>query len=124
MCDVKATKPTRRGELAVMSAHYQDDVLRRAERLCRERSWKLTPMRRRMLEALAGRHAPRSASALVASLSEETGRPVTPILVYRALDFLVSAGLIHCLAARNAFVPCDREHRDDEATVSRTSGML
>ena len=66
---------------------------------------------------LAASRAPLSASALIATIGEGAAKPVSPILVYRALDFLASAGLIHRLAARNAYVPCDHEHRDDETTV-------
>jgi Fur family transcriptional regulator, zinc uptake regulator len=62
-------------------------------------------------------HSRLSASALTAAIGEGAGKPVSPILVYRALDFLAGAGLIHRLAARNAYVPCDREHREDETTV-------
>ena len=100
-----------------MPAHPHDGIMERADRLCRERALKLTPMRRRVLEILALSHAPMSATALIAAIGEGLGKPVSPILVYRALDFLASAGLIHRLAARNAFIPCDHEHRDDEATV-------
>ena len=98
-----------------MPAH--DDIMERAERLCRERALKLTPMRRRVLEVLALSRAPLSATALIAAIGEGAAKPVSPILVYRALDFLAGAGLIHRLAARNAYVPCDREHREDETTV-------
>ena len=94
-----------------------DDIMERAERLCRERALKLTPMRRRVLEVLTLSHAPLSATALIAAIGEGAEKPVSPILVYRALDFLASTGLIHRLAARNAYVPCDHEHREDETTV-------
>lgn len=92
-------------------------LLDRAERLCRERGLKLTPMRRRVLEILAGARNPLSATGLIAAIGDEARKPVSPILVYRALDFLGEAGLIHRLAARNAYVPCEGEHPADAATV-------
>ena len=100
-----------------MPAHPHDGIMERADRLCRERALKLTPMRRRVLEILALSHAPMSATALIAAIGEAVGKPVSPILVYRALEFLAATGLIHRLAARNAYVPCDHEHREDATTV-------
>jgi len=100
-----------------MTSHLSDRALQRAETVCAERGAKLTPMRRRVLATLAVSRAPLTASDLVARLSEEDGRRVSPILVYRALEFLTGTGLVHHLASRNAYTPCDHEHRQDEATV-------
>lgn len=100
-----------------MNAQSHDELVRRAERTCRDRNLKLTPMRRRVLGTLAGSRTPLSASALIAAIGAGAEKAVSPILIYRALDFLNSEGLIHRLAGRNAYVPCDHEHSDGEVTV-------
>ena len=37
---------------------------------------------------------------------EESGGAVAPPIVYRALDFLLDAGMVHRIECRNAFIPC------------------
>lgn len=100
-----------------MDPHPSHRVLQRAETICSERGAKLTPMRRRVLQALAESHAPPTASDLITRMSDEDGKRISPVLVYRALEFLTGIGLVHHLASRNAYTPCDHEHREDEATV-------
>src|SRR6476469_11113771 len=74
-------------------AHCAETVLERADTLCRERGAKLTPVRRQVLEALAGTHQPIGAYELIERLEDEGGRRPAPITVYRALDFLLEQGL-------------------------------
>jgi Fur family transcriptional regulator, zinc uptake regulator len=46
------------------------------------------------------------------------GEPSAPITVYRVLDTLMEAGVVHKLPSLNAFVACPgHEHREDEAFV-------
>jgi Fur family zinc uptake transcriptional regulator len=75
----------------------------------------LTPLRRRVFEALAASKAPLGAYDLVERLGRE--RRVAPISIYRALDFLIEAGLIHRIATRNAYLPCYHSHAAHAATV-------
>src|SRR3954452_18171185 len=87
------------------------DALARAEASCRARGARLTPVRRRVLEALYATHQPLGAYDIAAALPAEDGtRRLAPITIYRALDFLIGQGLVHGLASRNAFVPCPHEH--------------
>jgi len=89
-------------------AHEPHDparLLADAERLCAARGLSFTPLRREVFE-LVCRHAnPVGAYELLDDLKavRDTAAPVT---VYRALDFLVSAGLVHRLAALNAYTAC------------------
>lgn len=97
----------------------------RAERFSREQGVPFTPMRRRVLEALVAAGAPISAYDLAERVSTE--RRVAPVQVYRALDFLMGAGVVHRLATRSAFVACDHEHGCDETIVflvCETCGMV
>lgn len=82
-------------------------ALDRAAAICAERGVKLTELRRRVLELVLDRHAPVGAYDILQRLAEERGR-VAPPTVYRALDFLVSQGLVHRIDSRNAFVGCSR----------------
>lgn len=81
------------------------EQLSTAETLCAERGRRLTPIRRKVLELLL-RHG-RSLKAyelLDAMRAEHPG--AAPPTVYRALDFLLSEGLIHRLDAVNAWTAC------------------
>lgn len=77
----------------------------RAEKICKERGARLTPIRRRVLELVWSDHKPVGAYEVLGKLAEE-GWGSAPPLVYRALTFLESQGLVHRLASINAFVGC------------------
>src|SRR5688500_7295046 len=80
-----------------------DDLLRRAEDLCREKSLRLTPIRERVYRELVQSGGPVGAYDLVDRLSNEKKR-LAPVTIYRALDFLRDAGLVHRLATQNSYV--------------------
>jgi len=97
--------------------HGAGEALARAERLCRERGLRLTPIRRRALEALHADHRPVGAYDLADRLSPAGGRRLAPISVYRALDFLVEQGFVHRLSSRNAYLACLHGHGADEVVA-------
>ncbi len=76
-----------------------------AEDLCRSRGVALTRLRRRVLELIWGRHGPAGAYDILDHLRRER-RSAAPTSVYRALDFLLEAGLIHRIATLNAYIGC------------------
>jgi Fur family zinc uptake transcriptional regulator len=86
------------------------DALAHAEALCAERSERLTPTRRQVLEALLASHKPLGAYELIDRLAARGARPA-PITVYRALDFLIAQGLVHRIQSRNAFLACVHNHQ-------------
>jgi Fur family zinc uptake transcriptional regulator len=79
-------------------------ALAEAETICRTYRVRLTPIRRRVLEALHAAGKPLGAYELAESLAPGERR-MAPITVYRALDFLIEQGLAHRLASRNAYIP-------------------
>ncbi len=89
--------------------HDHDDCVARAietaESLCRERGLRFTRLRRRVLELVWNNHKPVGAYDILDSLNED-GRKAAPPTVYRALDFLIEADLVHRLDSINAFVGC------------------
>jgi len=96
--------------------HAQDhrahaaEALERAERICKERGLRLTPIRRQALEALHADHRPVGAYDLADRISPAGGRRLAPISIYRALDFLVEQGFVHRLSSKNAYVACLHGH--------------
>lgn len=92
------------------------DALAHAEDVCSKRGQKLTPVRRRVLEALLSSHRPLGAYDVIEHLARHVARPA-PITVYRALDFLIENGLVHRIESRNAFLACAHNH-ESSATVA------
>ncbi|MDN3576647.1 Fur family transcriptional regulator [Chitinimonas viridis] len=93
-------------------AHTHDlehDLLAAAQ-WCAKRGEKLTDQRREVLALLLSAQGSMKAYDLLAEIQKQ--RPTAaPPTVYRALDFLVTAGLAHKLESKNAFVACcDFEH--------------
>ena len=94
--------------------HDHDGCVRRAvsaaEELCTRRQVSLTPLRKRVLEIVWRGHEPIGAYEILAEIGKAREK-VGPPTVYRALEFLQNAGLVHRVDALNAFVGCD--HPDE-----------
>jgi Fur family zinc uptake transcriptional regulator len=78
-------------------------LLQRADEVCRENKLRLTPMRERVYRELVQSGGPVGAYDLVDRLSSKSRR-IAPVTIYRALDFLRDAGLVHRLATQNSYV--------------------
>lgn len=92
------------------------DAIAHAEAICAARSQRLTPIRRRVLEALLASHQPLGAYDLIERLSSHGERPA-PITIYRALDFLRENALVHRIESRNAFIACAHNHDSGDPVV-------
>jgi Fur family transcriptional regulator, zinc uptake regulator len=92
------------------------DAIAHAEAICAARKERLTPMRRRVLEALLASHQPLGAYELIDRLAVRGQRPA-PITVYRALDFLREQELVHRIESRNAFIACVHDHESSDPVV-------
>jgi Fur family zinc uptake transcriptional regulator len=92
------------------------DAIAHAETICASRKERLTPIRRRVLEALLATHLPLGAYELIDRLAARGARPA-PITVYRALDFLREQGLVHRIESRNAFIACVHNHETGDPVV-------
>jgi len=99
------------------------DALAHAEKLCAQRSQRLTPIRRQVLEVLLESHKPLGAYETMARAALSGARPPpsggrpAPITIYRALDFLRDNGLVHRIESRNAFVACVNNHATGDLVV-------
>lgn len=90
--------------------------LAQAENTCRNNRARLTPIRRRVLEALHNAGRPLGAYDL-ADIVAPQGRRMAPITIYRALDFLIEQGLAHRIASLNAYVASSPASKGREATA-------
>lgn len=91
------------------AGHDHDDCVARAmeaaERVCRQRGLRFTSLRRRVLGLVWDSHKPAGAYEILERLGEQ-GKAAAPPTVYRALEFLIDAGLVHRLDSLNAFIGC------------------
>ncbi len=92
-----------------MTVDSLSKALAAAEAHCVERGEKLTPVRKRVLELVLEADSPVKAYDLMEALKPGPGSAKPPT-VYRALDFLMTAGLVHKVEALNAFVGCSHTH--------------
>lgn len=81
------------------------DIVQSIEARCRERGWRLTPVRKKVLELIAHAEGPIKAYDLLDQL-KRTHTSAAPPTVYRALDFLLEHHFIHRLESINAFISC------------------
>ena len=113
-----ARGPAKQPQDEPICAHAKDrlaraeEALQDADRICRAKGARLTPIRRDVLSALFATHRPLGAYDIAETVAAPAGRRLAPITIYRALDFLIEQGLVHRLASRNAFVACPHEHGD------------
>lgn len=77
---------------------------------CRSAGARLTPLRRKVLEAVWRSHSPLGAYEICDLLVAE-GDLVLPPTVYRALQFLEHHGLVHRIPSLNAFIGCNQGGR-------------
>src|SRR3954471_10221515 len=99
---------------ATHQAERAGKALAQAEAICRAHGARLTPIRRKVLEALYATHKPMGAYDLAEILGPR-GRRLAPITVYRALDFLIEQGFVHRLASQNAYIASPNAHEERES---------
>ena len=80
------------------------NAMQRAEQICHDKGIRLTPLRREVLRLVWENHRPVGAYQLLEQL--RLGGQAKPPTIYRALDFLQQAGLVHRLATLNAYIGC------------------
>ena len=92
-----------------------DEALRVAEESCRAQGLRLTDLRKQVLALVWKSHRPQRAYDVLEGLKEFGHRPAPPT-AYRALEFLVQAGLIHRIESMNAYIGCagPQEHHSSQ----------
>ena len=96
--------------------HHQciHDALSAAETTCRIKGLRMTPLRHQALELIWASHTPVKAYDLLDRLKELDFNSAPPT-VYRALDFLLGAGLVHRIESLNAYIGCNHPQTDHNA---------
>ena len=95
-----------------------ETLLDRAGIAFEKRGMKLTALRLRVLEEIAASHDAMGAYDLLERLSRKTGERLAPISVYRAIDALLDAGLVHRLESKNAFFACHAPHEERQRHIA------
>jgi Fur family zinc uptake transcriptional regulator len=88
------------------SKRYANAAVSHAKILCQEKGAKLTPTREAVLDILWQSRCPQGAYQVQEQLSKTLGKKIAPPTVYRALEFLLSLGLIHRISSLNAYIGC------------------
>ncbi len=89
----------------VLTPQAIEQQLATAEKLCKQRKKRLTPIRKYILELLIKAQRGLKAYELLDLVKQEQHNAAPPT-VYRALEFLTEEGLIHRLDAINAWTAC------------------
>lgn len=81
----------------------------RAVSIFEEKNLRFTDLRRKVFEEIASTTASVGAYEVLERLAQK-GTRLAPISVYRALDALLEAGVVHRLESKNAYFACSRLH--------------
>ncbi|MDH5353249.1 MAG: transcriptional repressor [Gammaproteobacteria bacterium] len=85
----------------------QSRLLSAAKQLCHSQNIRLTERREQVLQILLQSHQPMGAYEILGQLNQNPDvSMVAPPIVYRALEFLLSVGLVHRIECKNAFIGC------------------
>jgi len=90
--------------------------LRSAETVCVEKGMRLTAIRRRILELICASHKAMGAYELLDLFREENSK-AKPVTIYRALAFLMDAGLVHKIESLNTFIGCLQAETKHQAVI-------
>lgn len=82
-------------------------AMERANQAFTEKSLRFTKLRQDVFEEIAATYTSVGAYDVLARLAEK-GTRLAPISVYRAIDALLEAGVIHRLESKNAYFACRR----------------
>ena len=89
--------------------HCLAEAMERAHEAFKTKGIKLTPLRQAVFQEIAGSHRAIGAYEVLDKLAAR-GERLAPISVYRAIDALVAAGIVHRFESRNAFFACHGAH--------------
>ncbi len=105
MAEVSARSPFPASDK--QSARMLAQTVERAAKVFADRNLRFTKLRQQVFEEIAATHASIGAYEILARLADK-GTRVAPISIYRAIDALIDAGVIHRLESKNAFFACRR----------------
>ena len=86
-----------------------EDALERVRVAFAAKQIRLTDLRRQVFEEIAASHAAVGAYDVQERLAKK-GTRLAPVSIYRALEALLEAGVVHRLESRNAYFACHAQH--------------
>jgi Fur family zinc uptake transcriptional regulator len=95
-----------------------DEAMARARTAFAAKGLRLTPLREQVFQAIAAAsHRAIGAYEVLERLAMQ-GERLAPISVYRAIDALVAAGIVHRFESRNAFFACHAGHEQRQLVLA------
>lgn len=85
------------------------EALERVRTAFAARQIRMTDLRRQVFEEIAASHAAVGAYDVQERLAKK-GTRLAPVSIYRALEALLEAGVVHRLESRNAYFACHGHH--------------
>ena len=95
-----------------------DAALDRARKAFEDKGMKLTPLREAVFREIAAASHRAIGAYQVLDRMAEHGKRRAPISVYRAIDALVAAGIVHRFESRNAFFACHSGHEGRQLVLA------
>jgi len=93
-----------------------EQAIARARDICDLKGIRLTALRESVLRVLTGSHRALGAYEIIDQMNAQ-GRRLAPISVYRIIDVLLEAGVMHRLESKNAYFACLSGHDDKASRV-------
>jgi Fur family zinc uptake transcriptional regulator len=95
-----------------------DEAMARAREAFAAKGMRLTPLREAVFQAIASASHRAIGAYEVLDRLAARGERLAPISVYRAIDALVAAGIVHRFESRNAFFACHAGHEQRQLVLA------
>jgi Fur family transcriptional regulator, zinc uptake regulator len=95
-----------------------DEAMLRARKAFENKGMKLTPLRQAVFREIAAASHRAIGAYEVLERMARRGERLAPISVYRAIDALVAAGIVHRFESRNAFFACHAGHEQRQLVLA------
>jgi Fur family zinc uptake transcriptional regulator len=98
--------------------HCLDAAMARARSAFAAKGLRLTPLREAVFQEIAAASHRAIGAYEVLERMAARGERLAPISVYRAIDALVTAGIVHRFESRNAFFACHAGHEQRQLVLA------
>lgn len=98
--------------------HCLDEAMGRARKAFEAKGLRLTPLREAVFQEIAAASHQAIGAYEVLERMATRGERLAPISVYRAIDALVTAGIVHRFESRNAFFACHAGHEQRQLVLA------
>ena len=95
-----------------------DEAMARARRAFEDKGLRLTPLREAVFQEIAAASHRAIGAYEVLERMAARGDRLAPISIYRAIDALVAAGIVHRFESRNAFFACHAGHEQRQLVLA------